>query len=519
MTYHHLNRFTAHAEATLTPAERLLAWHFSKEIRAKENYYSESLRRLALELDLDRRTLQKALASLVHLGLFERIDRTGTYAPIYRLLVACPENCFDLDQHNTKQELAALKTLVATNTPPLSDKNTAPYIDQREEEDFSSRIEFEEGSEELGFILKTLQEIKNLTEDHLTLKALSELHPRAITKAALKLTSKLDTAKRKKAYLAKIVLDTPQNLLEGAEAFLAGLEGSQRLQKDTETPEINLGNYTPAITLQRISEYATEKANFKPKSSLPWLNAYAHTGELNEFHLETALALEEVLEAARQWLPEKLQNRDLPIEIWLNQENEITIQGFLQGFGDLEHIQTAEELKLWETRKAGLERLRELWDLEHPNEKGSAKFWSEPEVIEFHQANPEPLTQEQKQERFFAYFNKALNTTAKTILATLPEPKEEETFSFWLEENFDLEEDLKEVLSYLPERSEGHEANLKKAIPAYLNALKVFTHSELIRLACDYRREKARPGSTYPLTASNWLEGLVKKYGYIERAF
>jgi hypothetical protein len=459
------------------------------------------------------------LASLVDLGLFERIDRTGTYAPIYRLLVACPENCFDLDQHNTKQELAALKTLVATNTPPLSDKNTAPYIEKREEEDFSARIQFEEGSEELGFILKALEEVTSLTADQLTLKGLIELHPKALAKVALDLTKKLDSPKRKKAYLAKITKNTPQNLLEGAETYLAGLEGSQRLLKDTKTPEMNLDNYKPAITNQRLTRYAFEKTNFKPRSSFPWLKTYAHKGELNQYHLELALALEETLEAARQWLPEKLQNKDLPIEICLNEENQIFIQGYLQGFGDLEQIQTAEELKLWEIRKAGLEKLRELWDLEHPNEKGSARFWSDPEVIDFHQANPEPLTTEQKQERFFAYFNKALNTTAKTILAKLPEATREETFSFWLEENFDLEEDLKEVLSYLPERPEGHEANLKKALPAYLNALKVFTHPELIDLAKDYRRDKSRPGSTYPLTASNWLEGLVKKYGFIERIF
>jgi hypothetical protein len=459
------------------------------------------------------------LASLVDLGLFERIDRTGTYAPIYRLLVACPGNCFDLDQHNTKQELAALKTLGGTNTPPLSDKNTAPYIDQREEEDFSARIQFEEGSEELGFILKALEEITSLTPDQLTLKGLIELHPKALAKVALDLTKKLDSPKRKKAYLAKITKDTPQNLLEGAETYLAGVEGSQRLLKDTWQPEQDLSNYTPETTSQRVKQYAQEVAGLNPKGTLPWLMAQSSKGDLNLNKILLAQRLEEILEEARSWLPKHLQKETAPLTIHENKEGLIYLYGHLDGFSGLPHLQTAEELRIYEERRSGLEKLLEAWNKANPNEKGSAKFWSEPEVIEFHQKHPEPLTLEQKQERFFAYFNKALNSTAKEFLAAQKENLEEETFSFWLSKNFNAETDLKDLLSYLPERPEGHEANLKKALPAYLNARKTYSQIELIASAERYEVELIRKGSPYPLTPSKWLEGLLKDTSKIERIF
>jgi hypothetical protein len=135
MTYHHLNRFKAHAEAKLTNAERLLAWHFAYEIRQNRSYYSESHRRLAETLQIDTRTARRGLSRLVELGLFERINKTGTHAPIYRLLVSCPPNCLDISDHNTAPEMEALKTLVGTSTPPLNSTTTPPYIKKREEED------------------------------------------------------------------------------------------------------------------------------------------------------------------------------------------------------------------------------------------------------------------------------------------------------------------------------------------------------------------------------------------------
>lgn len=117
MSYQHLNRFKAHAQAGLSPNERLLAWHFAYETRTKTNYYSESLRRLSETLELDPRTIRRAMARLVDLGLFERIDRTGTYAPIYRLSVQCPDSCELLSDHYTKQELETLQTLGGQTRP------------------------------------------------------------------------------------------------------------------------------------------------------------------------------------------------------------------------------------------------------------------------------------------------------------------------------------------------------------------------------------------------------------------
>jgi hypothetical protein len=332
MTYHHLNRFKAHNEAHLTPAERLLAWHFSYETRSNRSYYSESLRRLSETLDLNRRTLQKALSGLVDKGLFERIDKTGTYAPTYRLLVPCPVSCEDLFEHNTKQEIEALLALGGVNTPPLNDIYTAPYIEKREEEDSFASENWK--MKVLGLIKATLSELKTKSADHYALQGFTESRPREITKAAEEIINDkgLDSWKRQEPYLQKIVLKTPNNLLKYAEEILlieTGLDSLQSRQASLQERRTALLDYLsqidPNAEANKHNELAEQlktleaqiRANSEPvapepaKASL----AAAHTGERVQNFIDKTLKkvaerdLENCSEVAVSGLLQEILNR------------------------------------------------------------------------------------------------------------------------------------------------------------------------------------------------------------------
>lgn len=529
MSLHHLNRFKAHSEAHLSPTERLLAWHFAYEIRLKTNYYSESVRRLSDELELHPRTIIRGLSRLVDLGLFERIDRTGTYAPIYRLLVTCPAECFALDDHNTKQELATLEGLPLLKTPALTGTHATPYIEKRDEEDW--------GALELGFILEALGKLSSMNADQMTLKGFVELNPRAVAQAALEITKDLDSTKRKRAYLATTATKTPSKLFIYAEDNTARLEGSIRLQKakpDTakrtdliselallnsdEEPEqyaklraeleaveqaIRAKNKTaekvegiePEHTWERIQQFATQATlnpDYTPSYAVRnYLEKKAAKGELTSREINFGSILESVLvRKAFPFMKTKVADLDDgSIYFDVNQDGQLVAKGFLQNWlqGDLSFIYTAEEAKQLKDQQDGLKDLRKLWEMYHPDEDFSpSSFFMSSDVQTFLRLNPDPITEDEKNKRFLDLFTK----TARSFeieLTDLPEAAESETFSFWLNQAFSVEDDFKDFLLCYPERETGsHRKNYKKALPAYYQARRKFHPSDLRSFARTY---------------------------------
>lgn len=529
MSYQHLNRFKAHAKADLAPNERLLAWHFAYETRTKPNYFSESLRRLAEELELDPRTIRRAMARLVDLGLFERIDRTGTWAPIYRLLVQCPESCELLSDHYTKQELETLETLGGTNTPTLTSIQTLPYIEIKREDDFSSVSKFEEGSAELGYLLKALEKIKTLDASQLTLKGLIELNPRAVAETALEITKKLDSAKRKQAYLEKVVLNTPEALLAGLNEQQATLEGSARLAsapKQT-APKEALEGLEPEHTWERIQEFAAEMLPDYAPTYLAknYLQKKALKGELTNAEIELSSMLEKVIttKAFPFMKPEVARAEDGSIYFDLNSEGELEVKGWLQGWlTNVDFLYTAEELRQVETLRSTLEAEKLSWLAANPDQEFSiSNFSMLPSVRNAWELYPDPLSEDQKSERFLKHFSDTFRQYAKEFL----EDKENLlNFNGWLTENYSLEDDFKTWLQYFPEREHGsHNKHAKKAYLNYLVARRKFAAGDLRILAGEYwdKLDREKSALSFAKLPENWLADLVaeSKSSPLERAF
>lgn len=491
MTYHHLNRLISHNQAKLTTAERLVAWHFSYQIRSNRSYYSESLRRLEETLDLNPKTIRRALSSLVDKGLFERIDKTGTHAPIYRLLVPCPPSCEDLYDHNTKAEIEALLTLGIPNTPTLKGIQTPPYIKIKEEEDNSSTQKVIEGSSELGFILEALATLKTLNADHLTLKGFIELNPSAIAKAALEMTSKagLDTPKRVRTYLSQTALNTPQNLLAYAEATKAILEGTRRLTNAPKPAPEDLEGLAPEATWERIKLFAAEALPSYAPTTLTrnYLEKKAQKGELTDLEINLASMFEEVI--TKQAFPfmkeEVAKAEDGSIYCDLDEDGLIQVKGFLQGWlQNANFIYTPEEQSSLKKRITQLEEARlSFMDTRRGKEFSIVEFSMLPEVRAIYDLYPD-IDEDEKSRRFLDSFSNTFRSYAETYLENF---KADKDFNSWLNENFTLEDDFKKWLGFFPEREKGsHTKHAKKAYPVYISARRSFCAGDLIHLAQRY---------------------------------
>jgi hypothetical protein len=486
MTYHHLNRLISHSKAKLTTAERLVAWHFAFQTRAKTRTYSESIRRLEASLDLNEKTIRNAAAELVRLGLFERIDRTGTYAPIYRLIVSCPLNCEDLQDHNTKQELDTLETLGVPNTPTLNSNQTPPYIKKRDEEEL--------GAFELGIIGEVLANLKTLNEDQLTLKGFLELKPLEVAKAALEITKHLDTPKRIRAYLATTVTKTPNSLLTYAEHNKAKLEGATRLKKAKaeQTPAANLQGLTPEGNWARVSSYASSIIEgYKPSYLVKdYLMMTAEKGKLTIREVFLAKGSEFLIEATAfpRMKPEVAKADDGSIWVELDEDGKITVNGWLENWlqGDLTFLYTLEEFRESVAREEALAKLKKIWIEQHPNEDFNPNaFFMDSTTRVMMAGLGKPVAESVKAKRFLEYMTKVLRSFEAN--AKLGSDTPAETFSAYLNSNFTLEDDFNEWLDFYPERETGsHAKNAKKAYPAYLEARRKIPAQELQNLAAVY---------------------------------
>lgn len=510
MSYHHLNRFKAHAPTQgLSSTEWLLAYHFTSEARLKTSLFSESVSRLADRFELHRRTIQKSMARLVELGLFERIDRTGTHAPIYRLLVSCPENCLDLETHNAPNELeviqSQLETKIAThplgghNTPPLSALFATPYKEEREEEEKDLSLEI--GFRELSFVIGALENQNSLTEGQKTLLEFAKTDPHTIAAKAVELTEKLDTPKRKQAYLAKIALKDPETLSNAVLEQKSDLVSRNLLNAPRNHTGEDFG-LDVEITEERLEQFLDETYAWQPSEIVfgNLLKKAQDEKKLTSFDVMITHALE--LYVLGSILPIMRKDLQTPealhwyLTLGFNPET-----GCPEFYGDLEkcfnethpdlikQIYTPSERLQLKEHLAGLEKLKATHTAKH-GEFSPSQFWLETDTRAFLQLHPQPVTEEEQSIRFIKLLNEVCLDTYEPLKQSFTitgEYLEEEKFSAWLKNNYSLEDDFLSFLSCLPERETGsHAKNFRAAFPAYVEARREFDNQTLKRLALDY---------------------------------
>lgn len=522
MTYHHLNRFIAHCKHPLEPNERLIAWHLAYQIRAKEGYYSESLSRLEDTLDLHKRTLQRAINALViELGLFDRQEPQGIQAAKYRLLVSCPPNCENLEDHNTRQELTAIFSLGGHNTPTLRGNQTT-HIKKREEEDTRTLEVLEK--KVLGLIKKTLKNLTGKTADHFTLEGFSTLRPKEVLQAVFDLfeTKNLDTWARQEPYLKTTIERSPKNLLryaEDLELIEAGLD-----TPEDQKPAVEV-SYEIGSTPDRVFDYwlitaakyleaeaaITEEAVILPYEVLDglstkfnlaahFLDFHANAGTLNEGVIQGTYEVLEILQVAHQFAG--LEDR---YELRADAKGDLQVR-FMQDIkdlGNLEGLLKPEELEKLAARNDAINEAKLRYRIANQveGEYTPAKFFQTEEYKTTSSLYPEPLDAEGKKNRLEEFF-KVIGNQANEHFEKVIADKTGESYLDYLKKTYTWQKDLEEFLAEYPQRPEGNQ-DFKKTAKAFLNLRKVLTLHQILERANLYKRTL---GDTFPKSAANWLE-------------
>ena len=142
MSFHHYNRLLGHWQPkkkpdgqslaygskeryeSLTPGAKAVALFVAGHLNTETNCYPISQKTIQAKLGLTKATISKALDELVAWGVLYR-QRSFNEKPYeYYLAIECPEDCENLESHNTRTELAMLPKKQATPSPKNQDSPT-----------------------------------------------------------------------------------------------------------------------------------------------------------------------------------------------------------------------------------------------------------------------------------------------------------------------------------------------------------------------------------------------------------
>lgn len=545
MAYQHLNRLRAHLEADLTPTERLVAWLIATELRLdqdplKDSAFSVSQRRLIEETGASKPTLSRAINRLIELEVITATKSgVSTWAKTYRLEITCPDNCENLNTHNSPTELEFIAGMrhAETQNGELGKfkqhfNSTRANFDNPYKEIYKEKkktvLETENfsGEMELGFIAEALDLIEKPSSDHETLKGSLSLYPEEVAKAALEAVAKaqLDSPNRVKAYLAQIATKTPKRLLgyvEGAKAVayaaekrLKAQEAPEMVSADKYTPKglLDLQGIAPAITASRVFKYAQEALerevpNFYPETSKPWLAYLAHEGKLTARRVLVAFEFEEVLkEIVAKYLSPFYRTRT-PFRVIFEDRLKVEAndgEGWLENWSS---VLSETEQFFYDLRAEKLEELKQNWIAEK-GEIRPYEFFSSGAYVAFDLENPKPIKQAEAENRFLEQMNKIFGGWVE--LCDKQEPLGQ-PFSIWLAENFTAEDDFKEFLDNYPTRPDSV-LNYQPAFAAWLKLrTKGFEHQDILEKAKVYW-ESVSENLKFAKAPEKWLEQYAANY-------
>ena len=558
MTYHHNRRLKAHLdpETPISPAMYLVAVFVCDEIRANTGEFSISLHRLAKQARLSYATAQRAITALVKAEILEVIRPHTRYtAPIYRLAIVCPDLCGDLKDHNTQQELAWIEALRKPQHTPKSvsvvsecDNSigvSATYIKQTDEEDITILEDFVEGSLELAILFDLLKQPKTALAEEILISATK--HPKTMSQTLLSLLPKsIEGEKRIRAYLAKVLSDSPERLKLNIELLLAQQTSSHLIatstEKKTAKKGIDLPDYKVAITKERFNSWITKCTGVE--SDFAWLYNYYNNAETEaptDFEAQKFGYIEQFLNSDKD-----PQGKDPLVSDWLKQ-GLIQYQPSPEKFVFLHSIEFEQaKTKTWsselaqkhfievqegiteeyieavaspeEKEKIAYTKQHELsWLEANPNARRHQYFSSSEYKAEREAGNLFELSKNVVADRWLDFYNAIifredfLDHVFKFSMA-LPKSVYKEDFMVYRKETFTLQDDLDILLKLIPERPEGHKKHVRKFATAYLELLATKDFFDIKRLlynevSRDYwiTEGEQLEGGTYSLAPDRYL--------------
>jgi len=557
MTYHHNRRLKAHLdpETPISPAQYLVALFVADEIRANTSEFSISLTRLAKEARLSYATAQRSISALVKENILEVIRPHTRYtAPIYRLGISCPDLCGDLRDHNTQQELTWIEAL---RKPQHTFKNSsdvaksdisngvsATYINKRDEEDITILQDFVEGSLELAILLDLLKQPKTAIEEEILVSATK--HPKTMSQTLLGLLPKsIEGEKRIRAYLAKVLSDSPERLKLNIELLLAQHSSSHLIATSSEAKTakkgIDLPDYKVAITKERFNSWITKctgvKSDFNfmqyffqagnvSRRAIPNLFGYlAKTFEPSEAEISTPINKQVWFkEGLVQYAYSTRGSRTLVFQHEIFLASELFRYDAQRYLLKVQDTITDEDIEEWtspdEKEKIAYTKQHELsWIEANPNARRHEYFGSNEYKAEREAGNLYEVSKVEIANRILALYNSDFTSLMGEDFNNWEDklPSDSQSFEEYLKTTFTLQDDLDILLKLIPERPEGHKKHIRKFATAYLELLATHDFSNIKRLlysevSRDYwiTEGKQLEGGTYSLAPDRYLLKVIE---------
>lgn len=518
MTYHDKNRLQAHLDIKLTATQLAVAKELADRINAKTGEIQVSAKTLAEAIGRTEKTTEKALRELIELDIYSATRPYWRSSRIWRLNVACPDNCPELfpkasgkkSAHNSDSRLDQLaitsKSYPQAN-PITSKKSSITSNHYRTNRDINiDDIELQL-SKCLITITELLTETGELTKNQAKLHNWLTKNPGSIEAKVRQLASHYKV-KQLKPYLEAIIRNSPETLYKDLEQAIRTPKQVKREAKQIAT--IYSPGASTRITENRLAKYCQEIIGFTLTASSSSYLLKIGTA-ITWRDLQLAKQFEAIANSPE--IVELNPNNPLQLELIDNQIN-ISYKDLDSPSFNLDNL----DLNAWQLLTAGeLELYLEAGKLEkelRAKYEAQGKSWRTAEsygleLIELRSKYP-AITPAEAGRRFTQAVSELL---IKLHQATPEAPAEPELYpdiKTWLASNYTLEHDYQELLEHYPDKPESHTWNTNAGLNAYKEATEQGLTWQKLANAMDHYRESL--GSSWPKAPNTWINEQIDRH-------
>jgi len=172
----------------------------------------------------------------------------------------------------------------------------------------------------------------------------------------------------------------------------------------------------------------------------------------------------------------------------------------------LPELLKAEERPAYDLREAKLLELKRSW-LEANPDKQIEDFRRSLEMGVFIKENPPVLDKDEFAQRYLDKINFVLGTIPDLSYSTGGQLYQE-----WLELNFTWQDDLNDVLEWIPARLEGHNAHLAKFEEVYLEVRAKASQVAVLNVLTDFGQRSKPTPSQYAVAPDKYLRQELASY-------
>lgn len=518
MTYHDLNRLTAHLEQLsglkLTATQLATLKELASSLSANSEAIQLPASYLAKQIGRTPKTTETALRALISLDIVEATQPRPHHARTYKLAswISCPETCQKIKAHNSPARIKRLN--LTSNSYPqetaiTSKKSSITSNDYRTNRD----IDIDDIELQFLRIIETITELLmeagELTKEQAELNNYLASDPGSITERVKYLADRYKV-KHLKTWLETIVSNNPGTLYKHLEQ---PAKSSRQALKDKKQPATIYSNTAGSsrVSETRLKRYCQEVIGFTltaTSSSYLLKRGTAITWQ--------DLQLAKLFEAMANKPEIKNLNPNNPLRLELI-DNQITISyqdldSVSFNISNLEQdnwsLETAQELsnrleaeRLESELIANLEAQGYNWRTDPTGTWGKA-------LTEIRERYPK-ITPAEAGRRFTQAVSEQLTKFHKATPETPAEPELYPDLKSWIASNYTQEADYLELREHYPENNSPNAWDEKAGFNKYQEALDNGYTWEQLASSMDHYRNSL--GTKYPVAPAKWLNDLPDK--------